>query len=199
MRLGYLRRAGGSLLCQEGTNMESQELHLQVLRELRQQNPPPTSVTVARHQQTRLTRDSNSTDLVQLALRMCPRALQERMAAPPQPPHTRQQLSSAPSPGRGRAKEALTVPALVTPPVSSAVRFAPLPGAAKQSLFAPGRARSPRQLLPSTTTAASAAGSRELCPTCSSSLHICPELQQLHQNQEGKALSSLSPMSWPLL
>lgn len=32
----------------------------------------PTSVTVAKHQQTRLTQDSNSTDLVQLAVRICP-------------------------------------------------------------------------------------------------------------------------------
>lgn len=77
VRLRYLRRAG-SLLCQEGTNIESQELHLQVLGELRQQNPPPSSVTVPKHQ-PRLTQDSNSTDLVHLAPSICPRALEERV------------------------------------------------------------------------------------------------------------------------
>lgn len=197
VRLRYLRRAG-SLLCQEGTNTESQELHLQVLGELRQQNPLSSSVTVPKHQ-PRLTQDSNSTDLVHLAPSICPRALEGRV----QPFLTHSSSSALEFQleeerlSQGGAWLSLVQ---MSPAVSSALPFALAPGAAQQPC-AVCTWQGPDPCA-STTTPTSAGSSSPPRGFWSSSRHICPPAGsspwQLHENQQGKT-SHLSPMSCPVV
>lgn len=141
-------------------------------------------------QQTRLTQDSNSTDLVQLALRICPEPfprLLTHCSSSALCPHLGEQRGSdCPWLSSGCSK--------VTLAASSALPFALLPGAAKQSvLFEPGRAQSPVPAAPQHhhpsqswgqlgALAHLAAPPRGLQ---SSSLHVCPPWQ-LHHTRKGR-------------